>query len=261
MKIQPCKLVFFLLCATVCVSCGGGGGGSSFDVEGCLLGAGPDCPDAPPSAPVQPDRTRPEIKYNTPSDGATWIRPTANIGVTFNSSVEGQSINAATFIVEDPLGRRVNGTYSYSDLSVCTTAGCGYNAWFYPSTPLAYGTTYTVTITTGVRNESGLVSLAADHQWTFKTMLLGSGDWQPTATLDAASVRYHHTAIWTGSEMLVWGGMADNAPDIDKTTGTGGRYDPCRRPLEHDFDGRLPGTTQPSHGGMDRQRNDRLGWA
>ncbi len=44
--------------------------------------------------------------------------------------------------------------------------------------------------------------------------------WQPTSTLNAPTPRIEHSAIWTGSEMIIWGG-ADSLND-----NTGGRYNP-----------------------------------
>ena len=32
-----------------------------------------------------------------------------------------------------------------------------------------------------------------------------SDSWTPTSTLNAPSARYRHTAVWTGSERIVWG--------------------------------------------------------
>lgn len=32
--------------------------------------------------------------------------------------------------------------------------------------------------------------------------------WSPTAVNYAPTVRYHHTAVWTGTEMIVWGGIS-----------------------------------------------------
>ena len=34
--------------------------------------------------------------------------------------------------------------------------------------------------------------------------------WTATSTTNAPAARYDHTAVWTGSEMIVWGGY-DNA--------------------------------------------------
>jgi len=48
----------------------------------------------------------------------------------------------------------------------------------------------------------------------------GGGElWTPTSLTNAPSARQGHTMVWTGSEMIVWGG----AP----ITNTGGRYDPA----------------------------------
>ena len=46
--------------------------------------------------------------------------------------------------------------------------------------------------------------------------------WMATATTDAPTGRLQHTAVWTGSEMIVWGGLEDIGVPLD----TGGRYDP-----------------------------------
>jgi N-acetylneuraminic acid mutarotase len=44
--------------------------------------------------------------------------------------------------------------------------------------------------------------------------------WTPTSLTNAPSARNYHTAVWTGSEMIIWGGW--NGPPLN----TGGRYDP-----------------------------------
>jgi len=46
----------------------------------------------------------------------------------------------------------------------------------------------------------------------------GIDSWTATSTINAPTARFGHTAVWTGSEMIVWGGnFGDNA---------GGRYNP-----------------------------------
>jgi N-acetylneuraminic acid mutarotase len=47
--------------------------------------------------------------------------------------------------------------------------------------------------------------------------------WQPVADLGAPSVRYRHSAIWTGARMIVFGGTAGTALETYKD---GGSYDP-----------------------------------
>jgi len=49
---------------------------------------------------------------------------------------------------------------------------------------------------------------------------LGSEIWSPTSLVSAPAARYFHTAIWTGSEMIVWAGY--NGTYLN----TGGRYNP-----------------------------------
>ena len=45
--------------------------------------------------------------------------------------------------------------------------------------------------------------------------------WTATSTTNVPSGRYIHTAVWTGTEMIVWGGY-----DGNNYVNTGGRYDP-----------------------------------
>jgi N-acetylneuraminic acid mutarotase len=48
--------------------------------------------------------------------------------------------------------------------------------------------------------------------------------WTATATINAPDVRANHTVVWTGIEMIVWGGF-NNSPPYVLTTG--GRYNPA----------------------------------
>jgi N-acetylneuraminic acid mutarotase len=50
--------------------------------------------------------------------------------------------------------------------------------------------------------------------------LCTDNSWTPTTIANAPSAREGHTAIWTGSEMIVWGGYGGSYFN------TGGRYDP-----------------------------------
>lgn len=87
----------------------------------------------------------------------------------------------------------------------------------------------------------GAPSQRASHTaiWTGQEMVIWGGDssddpqyndsggryapatdtWTSTSTVDVPVARAYHTAIWTGSEMVVWGGVP-GSPDLD----TGGRY-------------------------------------
>ena len=46
--------------------------------------------------------------------------------------------------------------------------------------------------------------------------------WTATNVANAPAGRRFHTAVWTGSKMIIWGGEDDNSPRLD----TGGTYDP-----------------------------------
>ena len=50
----------------------------------------------------------------------------------------------------------------------------------------------------------------------------GTDSWTATSTTNAPSARWDHTALWTGSEMIVWGGT-----DQTNYLHTGGRYNPA----------------------------------
>jgi len=47
-----------------------------------------------------------------------------------------------------------------------------------------------------------------------------TNSWTATSTVNAPDGRYHHTAVWTGNEMIVWGGILYS----NTSTSTGGRY-------------------------------------
>src|SRR5438876_7452569 len=49
-----------------------------------------------------------------------------------------------------------------------------------------------------------------------------TNSWTATSTINAPSVRDSHTAVWTGSEMIVWGGSLGGYNQLN----TGGRYNP-----------------------------------
>lgn len=49
-----------------------------------------------------------------------------------------------------------------------------------------------------------------------------NGSWQPLSYPEELEPRDHHTAIWTGTEMIVWGGGSASRPSFV----AGARYDP-----------------------------------
>ena len=60
------------------------------------------------------------------------------------------------------------------------------------------------------------------HYWnTGSRYTPGTDSWVPTSMTNPPTGRHRHSAIWTGSEMVIWGGYDGNS-DVN----SGGRYDP-----------------------------------
>src|SRR5204862_4466985 len=49
----------------------------------------------------------------------------------------------------------------------------------------------------------------------------GTDSWVATSTIGAPMARYSHTAVWTGNEVIVWGGRVGGSD-----SNSGGRYNP-----------------------------------
>ena len=62
----------------------------------------------------------------------------------------------------------------------------------------------------GARNDGGRYAPATDS-------------WRPLNVASAPDVRHLHTAVWSGTEMIVWGGRY---PGVTNALASGGRYDP-----------------------------------
>jgi len=102
--------------------------------------------------------TVPSVVSTIPANGATNVAVNTTISATFSMAMKTASISAATFTVTGP-GGAVSGTVAYSGLT----------ATFTPSSALAYGTSYTGTITTGAENAGG-TPLISSYMWTFTTI-------------------------------------------------------------------------------------------
>ena len=103
---------------------------------------------APPPAPA--------VSSTSPVNQATGVPISATPAATFNQAVVPTSV---VFSVLDPSLNAVPGTTSYSSATNTST--------FVPSSPLAYNTTYTATVS-GATNSSGQ-AMASPYSWTFTT--------------------------------------------------------------------------------------------
>jgi N-acetylneuraminic acid mutarotase len=155
-----------------------------------------------------PDTTPPLLNATSPVNGAACVPTESDVTATFSETMSGNSVKADTFFLRDGMGNLI-------DAYVGLDARRG--AVLHPSSPLANTVTYTATVTRGVMDLAGN-SLAAGHSWTFTTENAGAGTWAATQTAGAPSPRWAHTAVWTGTEMIIWGG--------DGFKNDGGRYQP-----------------------------------
>ena len=102
-----------------------------------------------------PDTTPPTVIAVSPGDKATNVSIVSTLTATFSEAIDNSTINTSfTLSGSSP----VSGTVNYA----------GTTATFTPSSNLAYDTTYTATITTGVKDLAGN-AMAADYPWSFTT--------------------------------------------------------------------------------------------
>ena len=74
--------------------------------------------------------------------------------------------------------------------------------------------------------------------------------WTATSTTNAPHCRADHTAVWTGTEMIVWGGADSYAAHIFNT---GGRYNPSTDSWTATSTINAPPARVRSYGSVDRQ--------
>jgi N-acetylneuraminic acid mutarotase len=155
---------------------------------------------------LAPDLTAPTVVSTSPANAATCVPTETGISVGFSEPVPSQSLNSNSFVLLDALNNPISGSV------VIDNTGAGN---FLPGIPLANSTIYTGKLTTELTDLSGN-HLTTDYLWNFTTQAAGSGNWSSTPVAGAPTARSGHTAVWTGSEMIVWGGGY----------GDGARYQP-----------------------------------
>ena len=70
-------------------------------------------------------------------------------------------------------------------------------------------------------------SSTTDHVGTAFVYDPTSDAWTQTSTANAPSPRSFASAVWTGSEVIVWGGCSGGMPSCEQPKGDGARYDPA----------------------------------
>jgi len=99
------------------------------------------------------DDTAPSVAAISPADGSNSVTTDSKVTVTFSENVNGSTVNDTTLFVGGTPG---------------TTSVSGKTATFTPNDPFNRGTTYVVTVTTGVKDRAGN-ALDADYSTSFVT--------------------------------------------------------------------------------------------
>jgi len=106
------------------------------------------------------DVSSPGVTSSVPVNLATGVALNSTVNATFSEAIDPLTITVATFKLAGPGVASVTGTVGYNATTRIAT--------FTPATPLAAGTVYTATLTTGVRDLAGN-ALAANKLWSFTT--------------------------------------------------------------------------------------------
>jgi len=112
------------------------------------------------SIEVIPDQVAPSVTAETPSPGAKDIPIASTVSASFSESMTASTITSSTFTLTAPGNASVPATVSYNPATLTATLT--------PTHALAFGTTYTAQVTTGVKASDG-TPLAAPISWAFTT--------------------------------------------------------------------------------------------
>ena len=108
--------------------------------------------------PTNVEHTPPTLIETTPTPGETRVPRTTEVGATFSEAIATSSVTTTTFTLTPAGGSAIAGTVDVD----------GNTATFTPSSPLAFGTTYTARLTNGVTDLAGN-GLAQAQTWSFTT--------------------------------------------------------------------------------------------
>jgi hypothetical protein len=160
------------------------------------------------------DASAPQLTRNLPQADSVCAANDGIITARFNEPV---AVAAGAFSLEDSSGTSVDGTVTVSDTLATFTSALA----------LGSNEVYTVRLTAALTDLSGNALTPTD--WSFRTEMQPEGTWVPIATPATFAARVGHRAVWTGSEMIVWGGVNWQDPTFPwkQYPNDGARYDPA----------------------------------
>lgn len=151
----------------------------------------------------------PTVTAVTPTSGTTGVTIASTVAATFSEAMDPLTVTGSTFTLTAQGGASVTGTVAPDPTNTIFT--------FTPSAPLAYNTTYTALITTGVQAASQVpeVPLAANYTWSFTTAV------PPPAAIIAVTPASGSTGIAiTGTPVTATFGAAMTPSTINPSTFT-----------------------------------------
>lgn len=150
----------------------------------------------------------PTVVETYPEDDSFDIPTNVIITARFNEPMDDNTIDGTSFTLQG--AGPVAGVVTYN--GVTDTASLT------PNENLLEDTLYTATITTLAKNANG-TPLAQNKTWVFRTVAPVRG-WTSTSVSSSLSKRNSHASVWTGTEMIVWGGYDAEAFN------SGAKYNP-----------------------------------
>lgn len=184
-----------------------GGGNALGDDLGWAFVTGPD-----------PDATAPSVDGQWPGSNCNCAPASTRILAGLNEFAAPGSVTAGTVSVT-AAGMPIAGTTVYR----------GDFLEFVPDSELLPGETYTVTVSRELQDLAGL-PLAAASSWEFTTdSRAPAGSWYETSQNQPPEAMSGATALWTGTEVLIWGfagggsyDPASNSWNVDSAISIGG---------------------------------------
>jgi hypothetical protein len=143
------------------------------------------------------DETAPQLTVELPGTDSICAPEDGIITARFDEPI---TAAAGAFTLQDSSGALVDGIVTISN-TVATFAS---------TLALHDNEVYTARLSDAITDLAG--NALTPSAWSFRTELAAEGNWTPIATPTNLAGRAGHTAVWTGSEMLIWGGNNWQAP-------------------------------------------------
>ena len=132
--------------------------------------------------------------------------------------------NPGSVSVNGTLQMHAMGNISDGSTSDCTTSCCTHaTTWASGNTSIL--TVNTSGLVTGVTNGTTTCTATNNSISAYAPITVGSR-WVSLTTTNEPSGRIYHSAVWSGSEMIIWGGYFVDTEYNPYELNTGGRYNP-----------------------------------